>query len=64
MKRAALLKYLRRRSCELLREGSKHSIYWNPASRRTSSVPRHGELMNRLVRKICKDLAILDPWPG
>jgi len=62
MKRRALLKHLKRHGCELLREGSKHSVYWNPANRKTSTVPRHTEVMDQLVRKICKDLDI--PAPG
>jgi mRNA interferase HicA len=58
MKRRALLKHLKRHGCELLREGKRHSIYWNPADRKTSSVPRHTEIVDRLARKICKDLGI------
>jgi hypothetical protein len=61
MKRRALLKHLRRHGCELLREGRKHSVYWNPANRRTSSVPRHTEIVNKLALKICEDLGI--PMP-
>jgi mRNA interferase HicA len=61
MKRHALLKHLRQYGCELLREGKKHSVYWNPANRRTSSVPRHIEIVDKLARKICKDLGI--PMP-
>lgn len=58
MKRRALLKHLRRHGCELLREGKQHSVYFNPTNRRTSSVPRHAEIANKLARKICKDLGI------
>ena len=58
MKRRALLKHLKRHGCELLREGSRHSIYWNPGNRRTTSVPRHREIVNKLAIKICKDLGI------
>lgn len=61
MKRRALLKHLRKHGCELLREGKKHSVYWNPANRRTSVVPRHTEIVDKLARKICKDLGILTP---
>jgi len=61
MKRRALLKHLRDCGCELFREGKKHSIYWNPANRRTSSVPRHTEIINVLARKICKDLGVPEP---
>ncbi|RKY63144.1 MAG: addiction module toxin, HicA family [Candidatus Latescibacterota bacterium] len=61
MKRRSLLSHLRRHGCKLLREGKKHSVYWNPANRRTSSVPRHTEIADRLARKICKDLGIPIP---
>jgi predicted RNA binding protein YcfA (HicA-like mRNA interferase family) len=62
MKRRALLKYLQDHGCELLREGDRHSVYWNPANRRVSTVPRHNEVEDRLAAKICKDLGI--PRPG
>ena len=58
MKRRQLLQHLREQGCELLREGGRHSIYWNPATRRTSSVPRHTEIHDFLARKICRDLDI------
>ncbi len=61
MKRRALLQHLRRHGCELLREGKRHSVYWNPANRRTSTVPRHTEIPDKLARKICKDLGIPAP---
>ncbi len=58
MKRHALLKHLREHGCELFREGANHSVYWNPKNQRTSAVPRHMEISDRLARKICKDLGI------
>jgi mRNA interferase HicA len=61
MKRRALLKYLKQHGCEFLREGSRHSIYWNPVNRKTTSVPRHREIVNKLAIKICKDLDISEP---
>jgi predicted RNA binding protein YcfA (HicA-like mRNA interferase family) len=61
MKRRALLKHLRKHGCEFFREGKKHSIYWNPATRRTSAVPRHTEILDVLAMKICKDLGIPRP---
>jgi len=61
MKRHALLKHLREYSCELFREGANHSIYWNPENQKTSAVPRHVEISNKLARKICKDLGIPQP---
>ena len=61
MKRRAVLAHLRRHGCELLREGAKHSVLWNPATRATSTVPRHSEIADRLVLKICKDPGITAP---
>ena len=58
MKRHELLRHLKKHSCELFREGSKHSVYWNPANRATSAVPRHSEIRDRLAYKICRDLGI------
>jgi len=58
MKRNKLLKYLRRHGCELLREGGKHSWWHNPSLNKRSAVPRHSEIKNILVKKICKDLGI------
>ncbi len=61
MKRRDLLAYLRAHQCVLLREGSRHSVYWNPSDRKTSTVPRHREINDFLARKICRDLSI--PYP-
>jgi len=58
MKRRDLLRHLSAHGCKLLREGSRHSIYWNPALRKTSSVPRHSEINDFLAKKICRDLGI------
>ncbi|MBI4341267.1 MAG: type II toxin-antitoxin system HicA family toxin [Candidatus Omnitrophica bacterium] len=61
MKRRELLRHLQAHGCQLFREGGRHSIYWNPANRRTSSVPRHTEIHDFLARKICRDLSIPEP---
>ena len=58
MKRSRLLRHLRRQGCYLLREGKKHSVFVNPGSNRTSTVPRHREINDFLVAKICRDLDI------
>jgi predicted RNA binding protein YcfA (HicA-like mRNA interferase family) len=58
MKRRALLKHLAENGCEKLREGKKHTVYWNPLTRKTSTVPRHAEIDEWLAHKICKDLHI------
>ena len=38
------------------------SIFWNPANRKTSAVPRHSEIVQPVVDRICKDLGT--PRPG
>jgi len=58
MKRSSFLKFLSRNNCILLREGAKHSVFYNIRIGRTSTVPRHKEINDFLVKKICKDLGI------
>jgi len=58
MKRIDLVKHLLSESCIFVREGSKHSVYFNPMAKRTSTIPRHNEINNFLARKICRDLGI------
>jgi mRNA interferase HicA len=61
VKRRDLIRHLERNGCELLREGGRHSVYVNRASRKVSAVPRHAEINEILARRICKDLDV--PWP-
>jgi hypothetical protein len=61
MKRVDLIRHLESQGCSLLREGRKHSLYFNPANNQTSAVPRHRELNDFLARKICRDLGIAEP---
>jgi len=58
MKRKDLLKYLRLNECKLLREGGSHSWWHSPILNKRSAVPRHNEINDILVTKICKDLGI------
>ncbi|MET0752496.1 MAG: type II toxin-antitoxin system HicA family toxin [Pyrinomonadaceae bacterium] len=58
MKRRDLIRYLHSQGCELLREGANHSWWHNPAQNKRSAVPRHTEVSDNLVKKICKDLGI------
>jgi len=62
VKRTALLRHLREHGCALLREGGRHSWWWNPGQNRRSAIPRHTEIDDHLARKICKDLGV--PPPG
>ncbi|MGH7925044.1 MAG: type II toxin-antitoxin system HicA family toxin, partial [Candidatus Binatus sp.] len=44
-----------------LREGGAHSIFVNRQVGKSSSVPRHREIKEQLVRKICRDLEVPEP---
>ncbi len=59
MKRRKLIRHLEENGCLFLRKGGKHKIYYNPSNNRTSAIPRHSEIVDILVQKICKDLEII-----
>lgn len=59
MKRRDLVNYLLQNECVLIREGGRHSVFYNPFLKRTSTVPRHNEIDNGLAKKICKDLGVV-----
>jgi mRNA interferase HicA len=61
MKRRRLMRHILEHGCLLLREGARHSVYYNPVTGNVSSVPRHAEVNDYLARKICRDLAIPIP---
>ncbi|MEH1932763.1 MAG: type II toxin-antitoxin system HicA family toxin [Nostoc sp.] len=61
MKRRELIRHLEKNGCLFLREGGRHTIYYNPSNNRTSAVPRHTEIVDTLAIKICKDLEISPP---
>ncbi|MEM6447617.1 MAG: type II toxin-antitoxin system HicA family toxin [Cyanobacteria bacterium J06642_2] len=61
MKRIDLLRHLETHGCELLREGGRHTIYVNRSTQRSTSIPRHREINDFLVKKICRDLDIPSP---
>ncbi|HCN19797.1 MAG TPA: addiction module toxin, HicA family [Planctomycetia bacterium] len=61
MKRIALLRHLRKKGCQFLREGGRHTVYYNPVNDKTSTIPRHREINDFLAKKICKDLDIPEP---
>ena len=58
MKRSSLLQHLRKHGCALKREGGSHSLWINQANGAVEAVPRHTEIPNNLVRKICRGLGI------
>lgn len=59
MKRKDLIKHLRRNGCFLKREGSSHSLWYNPNNGKVEAIPRHKEIANKLAIKICKELQII-----
>ncbi len=61
MKRRDLLRHLQDQRCEFVREGGRHSWWANPAQNTRTAVPRHSEISDILVRKLCKDLGIQPP---
>lgn len=61
MKRQVLIRHVEANGCRLLREGGRHSVYYNPANNQTSAIPRHREINDFLARKICQDLGIAAP---
>ena len=58
MKLRQLTKHLEKHGCEFLKEGGRHSRWWNPEQNLRASVPRHTEIDNNLAQKICKELEI------
>ena len=61
MKLRDLEKHLNDNGCEFLREGGRHSWWINIEQNRRTAVPRHREINDNLVLKICKDLGIPKP---
>ena len=58
MKRRDLVAHLLANGCVLLREGSKHSLWKNPAKNLVTAVPRHGEIDNHTAKGICSQLGV------
>ncbi|MBI5443253.1 MAG: type II toxin-antitoxin system HicA family toxin [Deltaproteobacteria bacterium] len=61
MKRADLLRHLDAEGCNFLREAGSHTVYVNRKERAATTIPRHREIDERLVRKICRDLKVREP---
>jgi hypothetical protein len=58
MKRKNFVRYLYDNGCVFVREGAKHSVFFNPLMRMSSTLPRHNDIDNDLAKKICHDLGI------
>lgn len=61
MKRKDVIRHLETNGCKLLREGANHTVFVNRTKKKVSTVPRHREIDENLVMKICKDLEIQKP---
>lgn len=58
--RRRLERHLADHGCFTLREGGKHSIWFNPVTERRSSIPRHREIPRSTTRAICRQLGVPD----
>jgi len=56
MKGKDLIKKILSEGCVLVRHGSNHDLYKNPASGKKQPIPRHQEIDERLARHIIKEL--------
>jgi predicted RNA binding protein YcfA (HicA-like mRNA interferase family) len=61
VKHADLNRHLQANGCHFVREGTKHTVYRNAAAGKHSTIPRHREIKDGLVRKICRDREIPRP---
>jgi len=62
LKRKEFIRHLEAYGCILIREGAKHSRWINLVDKeKQSTVPRHVEIDDYLVRAICKQLGIPPP---
>lgn len=60
MKRQALPRHLGRYGCYLKIDGSYHTLWTNPIKGSLETVQKHSEILDKLTRKIYKDLDIPD----
>lgn len=61
MKRNDFIRYLEKNGCFFYREGKKHTVFMNEKTKIPTAIPRHNELVNFTIKKICKDLTIPPP---
>ena len=56
MKRAELIRQIKKLGCILIRHGGKHDWYQNPETGMCQPVPRHDEIKDHLAKHILKKL--------
>ena len=61
MKRRVRIAHLEARGCRFVRERAKHTWYVGPGKRSHSAIPRHREIVDFLMRKICRELGVQPP---
>jgi mRNA interferase HicA len=61
VKRVDLIRHLEAHGCAFVREGGEHTVYRHTDTGRQSTVPRHREIKEGLVRRICRALGIPQP---
>jgi mRNA interferase HicA len=61
VKRRDLLRYLSQHGCQLVREGSEHSIWENTLNGRRTAIPRHREIVEFTAVRIFRQLDIPEP---
>ncbi len=59
MKTQELLKLLKKSNCKLLRNGSRHDIWYSPVTDKQFAVPRHkAEIPSGTLNNILKDAGL------
>lgn len=59
MKIQELLKLLKKNNCEVLRNGSRHDIWFSPVTKKQFAVPRHkAEIPIGTLNNILKDAGL------
>jgi len=56
MKRGEFIKILAGHNMVFFRNGSKHDIYRHSVTGKKITVPRHGEIENKLAKEILKEI--------
>ncbi len=62
MKRKQFMRHLRKYGCFIKREGGNHTLVHNINNGIKEAIPRHTEIDNTLIKKICKRLKIPNPF--
>jgi len=58
---AEFVRYLKKQGIKLKAHGTKHDVYWNPATGDEAQIPRHQsqEIKTGTKERILKDLGII-----